>query len=152
MTPTWNKTLHDVQFFKCINCGALSCWTKISIRCIQPLSHFSGRCIREMLFTQVSPVAQPVLYCTVPRPRPRNCTEFIGLGLKYLSGVSVRPVLYHLLSGFIGLGLKYLSAGQGVDLLYITRVRCSPLVIYNRSTPYPADKYFRLRPIKPLSK
>ena len=86
----------------------------------QVLSYFSGRCIRKMLFTQVSPAARPVLYCTVPRPRPRNCTAFIGLGLKYLSAVFVRPVLYHLLSGFIGLGLKYLSAGQGVDLLYIT--------------------------------
>ena len=37
--------------------------------------------------------------------------RFIGRGLKYLSAVSVRPVLYHLLRGFIGRGLKYLSAG-----------------------------------------
>ena len=36
---------------------------------------------------------------------------FIGQELKYLSAVSVQPVLYHLLSGFIGRGLKYLSAG-----------------------------------------
>ena len=36
---------------------------------------------------------------------------FIGRGLNYLSVVSVRPVLYHLLSVFIGRCLKYLSPG-----------------------------------------
>ena len=83
--------------------------TKIPIRCIQPLSLFSGQCTCKMLITQVLPAAQPVLYYTVPRSRPRNCTAFIGLGLKYLSAVSVLPVLYHLLSAFMGHGQEYLS-------------------------------------------
>ena len=73
------STVHYISFC------TLQSLTKIPIRCIQPLSHFSGRCTRKMLITQVSPAAQPVLYCTVPRPRPQNCTAFIGLGLKYLS-------------------------------------------------------------------
>ena len=58
--------------------------------------------------TQVLPAARPVLYCTVPQSRPRNCTVFIGLRLKYFSAVSVPQVLYHLLSAFIRLGHKYL--------------------------------------------
>ena len=40
----------------------------------------------------------------------------------------------------------------GVDLLYITSGAQRTRVIYNRSTPYPGDKYFWPSPIDALSK
>ena len=47
---------------------------------------------------------------------------------------------------------KIFISWVGVDLLYITSGAQRTRVIYNRSTPYPADKYFRPSPINPLSK